>query len=344
MPPPRKRAKTAKGPKYATTLANSASDVTSTSGPVTHTTTLTNGALHDLPNFPMELQLLIFSFAHPRDLLNLARTCKKFRAFFLHRSNARLWKASRENVGNLPECPPSLSEPAFALLLFSTHCQICGHAGVRKPVWTWFKRYCAKCCGKMSEPFERVASRLWKLDKDIIGIDHTVMRNSNMVYQRMVAIFNVHKWGFEKTQVDRFIAKYNELPRPVSDEMRKALIRQQVEECMARTQFQKLCSKWWEEQEREREAELEMRRNERLCEIVTRLRRTGWKKELDYLGEDGIQDIAMLPGMRQSAKLTERRWEQVMYVLKPFLNKIREERIEQEGTELRRRSRTRSHR
>ena len=124
--------------------------------------------------------------------------------------------------------------------------------------------------------------------------------------------------------MDRFIAKYNELPRPVSDEVRKALIRQQVEECMARTQFQKLCSKWWEEQEREREADLEMRRNERLYEyvrtmwlpatianqvtrIVTRLRRTGWKKELDYLGEDGIQEIAMLPGMRQSAKLTERR-------------------------------------
>ena len=50
--------------------------------------------------------------------------------------------------------------------------------------------------------------------------------------------------------------------------MRKALIRQQVEECQARTQFQKLCSEWWEEQEKEREAELEMRRDERLYEYV----------------------------------------------------------------------------
>ena len=66
----------------------------------------------------------VFSNLHPRDLLNLARTCKKFRAFFLHPSNERLWKAARENVGDLPERPPFISEPAFVNLLFFTSCHV----------------------------------------------------------------------------------------------------------------------------------------------------------------------------------------------------------------------------
>ncbi|KAI0781000.1 hypothetical protein BD413DRAFT_501686 [Trametes elegans] len=64
----------------------------------------------------------IFAFLHPRDLLNLARTSKPFRALLMHPSAAPFWRKARETVGNPPNCPTYLSEPAYANLMFFPHC------------------------------------------------------------------------------------------------------------------------------------------------------------------------------------------------------------------------------
>ncbi|KAI0753862.1 hypothetical protein C8Q74DRAFT_344620 [Fomes fomentarius] len=103
------------------------------------------GSLQDLPHLAIEIQLKVYSYLCPPDLLVLARTCRQFRAFFLHRSNEPLWHAARENAGNLPPCPPFMSEPAFMNLLFTTYCQNCGKSSVWEAMWVWFVRYCPKC-------------------------------------------------------------------------------------------------------------------------------------------------------------------------------------------------------
>lgn len=41
------------------------------------------------------------------------------------------------------------------------------------------------------------------------------------------------------------------------------------------------------------------------CSIVVKLRDLGWGKELDFLGEEGIETMSKLPVVRQSTKLTE---------------------------------------
>lgn len=64
---------------------------------------------------------------HPRDLLNLARTSKDFRALLMSRDSALFWKAAREQVPGLPECPAFLSEPQYANLLFSSFCNVRPH-------------------------------------------------------------------------------------------------------------------------------------------------------------------------------------------------------------------------
>lgn len=66
----------------------------------------------------------IFSHLLPMDLLNLARTSKPFRTLLMSRNSASLWKASRQLVDGLPDCPVHLSEPAYANLVFSTHCHV----------------------------------------------------------------------------------------------------------------------------------------------------------------------------------------------------------------------------
>ena len=67
----------------------------------------------------------IFGHLHPLDLLHLARTTKPFRRVLMHRSAISVWKEARSNVDGLPECHPSMSEPAYANLAFDSHCHVC---------------------------------------------------------------------------------------------------------------------------------------------------------------------------------------------------------------------------
>jgi hypothetical protein len=60
----------------------------------------------------------------PTELLHLARTSKSFRAFLMARSSALLWRTARMNVDHLPGCPEDLSEPAYANLVFDSHCHV----------------------------------------------------------------------------------------------------------------------------------------------------------------------------------------------------------------------------
>lgn len=60
----------------------------------------------------------------PPDLLNLSRLTKSFRAVLLSRENRSVWEGAIERVKGLPSCPPDLSHPEYASLMFETDCQV----------------------------------------------------------------------------------------------------------------------------------------------------------------------------------------------------------------------------
>jgi len=66
----------------------------------------------------------IFGHLLPLDTLHLARTTKAFRRVLMHKSSISVWKAARANVWGFPECPPGMSEPAYANLAFDQHCHV----------------------------------------------------------------------------------------------------------------------------------------------------------------------------------------------------------------------------
>lgn len=66
----------------------------------------------------------IFSHLLPYDLLHLARSTKALRGVLMHRSAITVWRRARENRPDIPDCPPDLTEPAFANLLFDPHCHV----------------------------------------------------------------------------------------------------------------------------------------------------------------------------------------------------------------------------
>ncbi|GAA6058669.1 hypothetical protein JCM10212_004080 [Sporobolomyces blumeae] len=80
-----------------------------------------------LDSLPLEVLSEILSLTTPKDLLNVARTSKSYRALLLsQRRSATIWRASRRVLG-LPDLTvDDFSEPAYAALVFGTACDACG--------------------------------------------------------------------------------------------------------------------------------------------------------------------------------------------------------------------------
>ena len=66
----------------------------------------------------------IFGKLDPIDVLHLSRTTKSLRAILMQKSSADIWKASLENVPDLPPAPEGLAEPRWVDLLFGKNCHV----------------------------------------------------------------------------------------------------------------------------------------------------------------------------------------------------------------------------
>ncbi|OJT13653.1 hypothetical protein TRAPUB_9752 [Trametes pubescens] len=64
--------------------------------------------------------------------------------------------------------------------------------------------------------------------------------------------------------------------------------------------------------------------------ILAKLRDTGWGKELDFLGAEGIENMSDMPVVRQPAKLTPGAWLKVRASLDCFLKATRAKRLDTE--------------
>ena len=75
----------------------------------------------------LTLVVQIASYLHPSDILQLARASLKIRAVLMSRSSAHVWITARRAIG-MPECPPDLSEPQYASLVFEHTCFVSNRA------------------------------------------------------------------------------------------------------------------------------------------------------------------------------------------------------------------------
>ncbi|KAI0714181.1 hypothetical protein C8T65DRAFT_694919 [Cerioporus squamosus] len=94
------------------------------------------------------------------------------------------------------------------------------------------------------------------------------------------------------------------------------------------------CDRWFREQMLKRDAALDRKREKRFNNvlrlrdrIVKLLKADGWKKELQFLGPVGLEQMAKNPIVRRSSELTSFGYTQVACVLDKFLNETRTKRI-----------------
>ncbi|KAG8790925.1 hypothetical protein FRC12_010659 [Ceratobasidium sp. 428] len=98
-------------------------------------------------DLPFEVFTEIISHSYPGDLLALARTNKSLRHFLMRQSAAHLWGQAECNLSSrgLPRCPPLMSEPEYAALLFTKNCSICGVSTTSQADLYLYARLCKSC-------------------------------------------------------------------------------------------------------------------------------------------------------------------------------------------------------
>ncbi|KAI1796802.1 hypothetical protein LXA43DRAFT_879509 [Ganoderma leucocontextum] len=355
--PPRKKVKTDHVQEDATTSTRrttrastkasntvtadaSSSDQPPVASVTPHVVKLRRGCLKEIPNFAVEIQLMIFGNLHPQDLFTLSRTSKVFHGFFLHRSNEALWEVALKNAEDLPERPPWMSIPAFIHLLYSNYCHNCGCPNIRKVQWLWFARYCSNCLPEVSCPSSDVSRRFIGARSNLyydsgallhgVQVTTTVKqhRGSYVSYDKKTSI------RYLKRHVDKFIGQWSALPEPRDSDAIKVFQERRRHNIEVQRMYAGMCKKWHDTLEEDRKDDLRNGRTERFSVIVEKLKETGWEKDLDFLGPNGLEKMSRLPVVRQSVKLTDKGWEKVQEALHKFLNETREARLEKERTAL----------
>ncbi|KAF8996630.1 hypothetical protein BDQ17DRAFT_1364174 [Cyathus striatus] len=211
------------------------------------------GALKQLPEMPLDIQLEIFRNLDPLDLVNLTRATKSLRNMLLNDSASGVWKEAHGNVVDLPECPDDMSEPQFATLIFETHCQKC-LSKMSHICWDFRLRLCFKCVE--SDYRFMSAKQTQFINFEVLLVCPKVTFNSdgpNVGYYDAVGEDARSRWEYYELKQFFKIIKVHE---------------------------------WLKTREDERTQKLENMRKRRVAEIIKRLTDLGWGEVIENLPYD----------------------------------------------------------
>ncbi|KAI1795643.1 hypothetical protein LXA43DRAFT_730736 [Ganoderma leucocontextum] len=281
------------------------------------------GGLKDMPNMPLDILIEIFGHMHPRDLLNLARTTKDFRTFLMSRDATPFWKAARQQVEDLPDCPEHLSEPAYTNLVFFSHCHECLKPNVKNPLWEFGVRYCPSC------------KETWVTnDYYEIGFIADVASRTSAYHGYLNTVRAPATKGsrykddhYHLVEVAEFKDKWMSLS---TDDEKKALIAERLAAVKKRKEHALQMHEWQKRQEDNRSNELDSIREGRLAAIRERLQGEGWAEELGLMDDLGRYELSRHKAARKSQKLTDYGWQSIRQELHEHMENVRTKRLARE--------------
>ncbi|KAK7689882.1 hypothetical protein QCA50_006521 [Cerrena zonata] len=277
------------------------------------------GALQSLPEMPIDILIEVLCQLRPVDLLHLSRTTKAFRNLLMVRSSAYIWKEARENVPDLPEPFPGMSEPVYASLCFEPVCTLCFKSGVRDVIWNFRARLCPDC--KESKTGDCYDLRTVTLGTSHASIPQMAAR---------VLIMSDGQHAFLISEAISLREAWDEL----SDEEEKTKFMEdnakRVEELETHAT---LCSIWFEALKTGRAEELKEIRKQRYTDIITKLKELGYAEDVDWLEERRSfrtsDQFEKLPAVRQSKPLTARTWQKISpEIIEYIVTKVQPERLQ----------------
>ncbi|KAJ8075595.1 hypothetical protein PM082_021225 [Marasmius tenuissimus] len=267
------------------------------------------GKLAYMRDLPLDLVYEICSHLEPFDLLRLSRASRELRRMLLTKASQSMWRRARANSG-IPEPIGSMSEPAFASLIFEAHCSFCFAPNVRNISWLAQRRVCKKCIEKyfdvqhtfiitktlsIPSPLWKTVPRCWLKMASWGGIQ--VGEGITIGYYLTSAVEDVAK-EYAATQASQ----------------REAWIEEKVKIGDAVNQNIDHCIKWDEERSVNRTNTLQDARAQRLNAIVERL---GWSNVLTQSTQFRTHKL-----VNQAKPITARTWKTIQPQLEAFKEQL----------------------
>ncbi|KAI0374825.1 hypothetical protein BV20DRAFT_1010494 [Pilatotrama ljubarskyi] len=275
-----------------------------------------------MPNMPLDVLTEIFSVMHPRDVLNLARTSAAFRGFLMSRNSAPFWRAARRTVNGLPDCPPHLSEPEYANLMFFSHCHSCLTTNVHNVIFEFSVRYCRGCKNWWVQEYGdyhgSVVATLKESTgnyEDILNLQFVVINDIQRAY------YHDREWAELQTSWEA-LPDYDEAGRKYVQD-RAAAVRLVKESCDA-------LYAWKDAQVQDRAEELDAIRAERFNTLLEFLMAEGWTEELNMMQPEDYAALTQQQYARRAVKLTPRGWANIRADAHAFMEDVQNRRLAEE--------------
>lgn len=264
-----------------------------------------------LTDMPLDVIFEIFSKLMPGDLTSLSRSSKAFRKLLMHRSSSTIWQAARLNIPDLPACPPELSEPAYANLLFSSHCHYCGKQGIQAIEWLLLVRCCKSCRENPMIFFDATIDHNDR-GRDWLRLYFPSIQRGRSVYILMCDLIP-------------FLGEWEK--KGDGGETPDIMLKNRMENTLALKQRLLPYEMWDEERNRNRELELAAIRQQRRRSVWAKLAEIGFGEEEALLNSSQKDRLENMEGMKEPTPLTERNWLKIKGPIISWLRTVRKERI-----------------
>ncbi|KAI0698361.1 hypothetical protein BC835DRAFT_1334872 [Cytidiella melzeri] len=278
------------------------------------------GKLQEMLDMPLDVILDICSHLNPKDLLNLARTSRDLREFFMSRNTLPFWKAARLNTEKLPPCPSDLSEPAYANLMFDAHCHNCLSKNCNYVYWQCRIRLCKSC---------RRSHEVSSMEAQIQYQDVILMMSRTFI--NVVPSLNPGCYPGDNTYYGPQLAEFSAAFKKTPHDSRESFLRKREElVAIAKEDWEQLDYYIYVSKD-SRSIELDNVREGRREAIFERLRQEDWQLEIAYMntthGRTRYERFARLPEVRKAQALTPRIWNNIRQPIINFMHDVRNARF-----------------
>ncbi|KAK7436189.1 hypothetical protein VKT23_019265 [Stygiomarasmius scandens] len=269
------------------------------------------GKLYLFLDMPLDIVYEILGHLEPLDILRLARTSRDLRSFLMIRERSSIWRTARSNVG-LPSPPDSMSEPAFANLVFDGYCHKC-ECNMRQTeniLWAFSLRLCNGCRSKEFRPS-------WGMFQLLDVTSQQVMLHGCLPAERGIY--------YMESMVMDHVAEYKRL---VGDaEKLDIYLAERMSLTMARQERVNVYEAWMKTREQERIQDREKLRERRQKAILRKLSELGWQEEIDNLSPRS--DFHSCPLVREPKEFTDRVWIRIKDPIIELMEQIKAVRMRQ---------------
>ncbi|TFK56368.1 hypothetical protein OE88DRAFT_1729885 [Heliocybe sulcata] len=286
------------------------------------------GKLWHIVDMPLDILYEVFQHLQPLDLLHTARTTKALRKILMSRSSKSTWEVSFSGDPDVPPCPPDMSLPAWARLLYDQHCYAI--AVVRTAWWGLRIRLCMPCSTDAlvhKNVYEGV--RIENLVPNIYSeLDIIVLIGGRTTLMPNATSEDV---GYLKSEADWVVSVYKGIME--DEEALQAFKDQRYTVVQDYLELDRQCRSWAERKATERSCELRVLRTQRRDDLLVRLASVGWEEEIAYMRRNDEQwsDFIQHNLVYQARPLTDRVWAKARGPLEAFMQECKTARLKHDA-------------